>query len=92
MQWLSDQPKCGPEKAKRIWSEIGDLVVQTVMLGQPKLDHLYKSCFPEDAGESRSRCFEVLGFDVMLDHMYKPILIEVNHSPSFNCGTYLDER
>jgi hypothetical protein len=37
-----------------------------------------------------SKCFEVLGFDVLLDHKLKPILIEANHSPSFNTDSPLD--
>jgi len=36
-------------------------------------------------------CFEVLGFDVMLDHKHKPWLIEVNHTPSFKTETPLDK-
>jgi len=37
-------------------------------------------------------CFEVLGFDIMLDIYLKPWLIEVNHTPSFNTDTPLDFR
>ena len=37
-----------------------------------------------------SRCFEVLGFDVMITETYKPILIEVNHLPSFGTDSPLD--
>jgi tubulin polyglutamylase TTLL6/13 len=35
-------------------------------------------------------CFEILGFDIILDKKCKPYLLEVNHSPSFNTDTPLD--
>lgn len=39
-----------------------------------------------------SSCFEILGFDILVDEKFEPILLEVNHSPSFTCGTPLDLR
>ena len=36
-------------------------------------------------------CFEILGFDVMLDHKLKPYIIEVNSSPSFATDSPLDK-
>lgn len=35
-------------------------------------------------------CFELLGFDVMLDKDIKPYLLEVNHAPSFATDSPLD--
>ena len=37
-----------------------------------------------------SRCFEILGFDIMMDSSLKPWLIEVNHLPSFGTDSPLD--
>lgn len=37
-------------------------------------------------------CFEVLGFDIILNDTLKPLLLEVNHTPSFNIDTELDKQ
>lgn len=35
-------------------------------------------------------CFEILGFDVMIDDKAVPWVLEVNHAPSFSTDTPLD--
>ena len=39
----------------------------------------------------KSRCFEVLGVDIMIDTKLNPILIEVNHLPSWGTDSSIDE-
>lgn len=50
--------------------------------------HIYRSCQPEDV--ENSLCFQILGFDIMLDHDLKPWLIEVNHAPSLATESAFD--
>ena len=65
------------------------MIIKTFCSVQPILAHSYKSCHPDEP--YNNMCFEVLGFDIMLDHKLKPWLIEVNHTPSFTTDTPLDK-
>ncbi|CAJ1354590.1 unnamed protein product [Effrenium voratum] len=68
--------------------EIEDLIVKTLIAVQPSLSHFYHSCQPEEL--HNGMCFEILGFDVMLDQKLQPWLLEVNHAPSFATESELD--
>jgi len=37
-------------------------------------------------------CFEILGFDILIDSKCNPWLLEVNQTPSFNIDSPLDEK
>ncbi len=52
------------------------------------MSHQYKCSQPEDF--TGNMCFHVLGFDVMLKNNGEPLLLEVNHTPSFTTDTPLD--
>jgi hypothetical protein len=41
-------------------------------------------------GMHRTNCYEVLGFDILIDSDLKPWLIEVNITPSLACDSPLD--
>ena len=64
--------------------------MKTLATSQPYLAHLYRSCQPEDL--DNSMCFQILGFDIMIDSKFKPWLIEVNQSPSFATDSPLDYK
>merc|ERR1712226_1363454 len=66
---------------------------KTIISAQPSLEAEYDAgFFTKDltAGHMGCRCFEVLGFDVMLTDQRKAKPIEVNHLPSFACHCPLD--
>lgn len=73
-----------------LWARIHDMVIKTLCAVQPSLAHTYRSCQPDDP--YNSMCFELLGLDVILDHKFRPLLLEVNHSPSFTADTPLDKK
>lgn len=50
--------------------------------------HNYRTCQPADL--ENLMCFEILGFDIILDDTGKPILLEVNQAPSFATDSPLD--
>ena len=72
-----------------MWDQVGDIVNKTIISAQPQLAHMYHSCFMDPDNDGFS-CFEILGLDVMFTRSLRPILLEVNHSPSFTCDTPLD--
>lgn len=71
-----------------LWKQISRIIVKTLLVAHPTLSHTYKSCQPDDY--SNSMCFEILGFDIILDHKLKPLVLEVNHSPSFTTDSPMD--
>lgn len=56
--------------------EINDIIIKTLCMVQPHVNHLLRSCQPDDI--ENSMCFQILGFDIMLTESLTPKLIEVN--------------
>ena len=62
--------------SKDVWQDIKDICVKTLMVGVHHMSHIYKSAKPLDV--ENSLCFQLIGFDVMIDTQLKSWLIEVN--------------
>lgn len=67
------------------WSRIYDVIIKSILSGESNiLQSLKKTCI------HRSNCFELFGYDVLIDSDLKPWLIEINLSPSLACESPLD--
>lgn len=76
--------------SEKLQKEITKCIVKTLCSVQSLLCHSYRSCQPQD--NDNNKCFEILGFDILLDYKLKPWLLEVNHSPSFTTDTPYDHK
>lgn len=71
---------CSTEK---MWNDIEDVIIKTLISAHPILKHNYHTCFPNHT--TSSACFEILGFDVLLDHRLRPWVLEVNAHDTKKC-------
>jgi len=74
---------------KKFWSKTHGIIIKTIISVLATLKQNYRTCMASEQ-HGPFCCFEILGFDIMLDDKANPWLIEVNHSPSFNTDTELD--
>jgi len=68
-----------------LWARITDLIIKTIISVE---HHVYAGAKQYVPG--RSSCFELFGFDVLIDEHLRPWLMEVNLSPSLSCEAPLD--
>jgi len=68
-----------------IKSSLRDIVIKTLLSVAPALNDMLKNNV-----SNRYSCFELFGFDVLLDSDLKPWLLEVNISPSLHSTSSLD--
>jgi tubulin polyglutamylase TTLL6/13 len=70
-RWLVEH---GYDIAK-LWSDIDDIIIKVLISAHSILKHNYRACFPNHY--RGSACFEILGFDVLIDRKLKPYVLEV---------------
>lgn len=68
-----------------IFIDIEDIVVKTFLSIEQTLFAAQES----NLG-FKNNCFELFGFDILIDSSLKPWLLEVNLAPSLECSSELD--
>ena len=74
---------------EKLKHEIDEIIRLTIVSAQPQISSQYRIGFTSNDG--KSRCFEILGFDIMLDNECKPWLLEVNNKPSMAAESPFDK-
>lgn len=70
-----------------LFKKIEDIIIKTIISAEPILNNAVEMFVPY-----RNNCFELLGFDILIDSQLNPWLLEVNLSPSLSCDSLLDQQ
>lgn len=67
------------------WARIDEVIIKSILSIENTVFSAMEMTVPY-----RTNCFEVLGFDILLDNSLRPWLLEINLSPSLNTDSPLD--
>ena len=71
----------------KVMGRVKDVAIKTCIAHEPQITGTYARC-----NKNRNICFEILGFDILLDSNMRPHLLEINISPSLSSSSTLDKK
>lgn len=88
MTTLFDQLEALGHNVDELWWQIKNLIAKAMHAIHPALARLYRTAVPRSS-DSLS-CFQLLGFDILVDEALTPWLLEINNAPSLACDQTID--
>ena len=69
-----------------LFKKIEDSIIKTVI----SCEHIISNATDMYCPSKSANCFEMFGFDVLIDQDLEPWLLEVNLTPALSCDSPLD--
>ena len=74
--------------ADKIFSHIEDVIIKTII----SVEHVINNAVDMFVPYKNTNCFELFGFDILIDQDLKAWLLEVNLTPALSCDSPLDQK
>jgi hypothetical protein len=71
-----------------LFSKIEDIFIKTIV----SVEHIINNATEMFVPYKNSNCFELFGFDILVDQNMAPWLLEVNLTPALSCDSPLDQK